>query len=609
MTQYIVQAPDGSKHIIEGPDQSQGSDQGALMAGGEHLLDMATFGLAKPAEAAVGAVVHGIPYSQARANLEANQAATTQAHPAASMVGDIAGFGASIPVGGEVVEGARAIPAIAKAANAVKAAPVSARIPATIAADMATGAAFGGVQGASENGVEGAKEGAEAGAVAGPLARPVAAALASPVSSALRIIAKSVKLPNETLEQAGVRLQSAADEFHAAGFKPSISEIVDRANSAEIAHTIANRASATKTAQDLNEAAALRRPGEVSAALSSGGPVAAETASKASASDKLTATLTPIRSDAVTPTQQQSQFLADNAADISAKLRGPGYTQSRIELENHLDHGTPLTVGGVENMRRAMASASKSTDPNAFAYRDLKAGVEGIGRNHGGYAAAMDEYKPAMREASNLEAGAKGLTAAPIDYAANRAHPENTPAPLVPAAQTGQTVGLRTALQQTALKSPEAAAGLAADIARNPALQQNIRTALPAGEAPQVQRAGELANRAAEGINAATPRLKTQAQERAETTGEVVRGATLGAHGGSSSFVAHNLMSWLHGVGLPFGTSKKVAELAMDPENTPAVLQYLRARGTTPVQRHEFMNLVRSGMVPAAGGAAGKIAQ
>lgn len=573
--------------------QPSGQDQGGLMAGAESALDTATFGLAKPLEAAAGAVLRGIPYSQARANLDANQAATQTAHPTASTVGTVTGVVGSIPVAGEATALATGVPVVADIADAVANSSKLTKAAATVGGHAAVGAGLGYAN-------SGTAEGAGIGAATQLAGAGVAKAASSAGSAAFRVLAKSIRLPNETLTQAANRLQDAADTFKSTfGRAPALSELVDAAQAKEISETIGRRANAGQYAAERESQTAVSRQGELSTALSSGGTTAAQGDVEAQAREQLDKAMAPINDRHVALSGDDTAFLRENESNLAPLLKGRGYSDARGALEDHVEHGTPMTVRNLETLRQAAARGAQSSDPvQAHLYGGIRDELRGMASNDPDYAKAMDEYAHTMRFGENLPEGAKGMTATPSEFSAGfRNQPKGS---IGDAARAGQTTGLRTALSQAALKSPAAAARTAQDIAENAGIRQNIDTAMSPKEAASIKSTGEQANRAAKGMEAAVPTIFTEAKEGDTATSLAQRAALLAAHGGSSSFMANIGHTLMHSFGLPLGTARKVAEMSMDPKNFPAVLNYLRTRGTTAAQRHEFMNVVRQGLPPAA---------
>lgn len=626
MPQYQITSPDGHTYQVTAPDgasqsdvlsfvqqhhaanpppqKPQGADQGALMAGMESGADLATFGLDKYAEAALGSAIYGVPYATALRNLEANKAATEAAHSTASLVGDVVGGVASLPVGGAVVKGAEAVPLIGHAAQAVNDMSFVPRTAIKAGVDSALGAGTGYVQ----NGTPGAIAGAVAGPVAGAAVRGGVAILKGPTAAAYRILAKTIKMPGETLAQAASRLQNDADEFRSVyGRNPSLAEMADVSQGKEIGDTIRRTPSAQQVASSQDEKLAVGRQGELSSAVAGTRPsaTAAQGDVEAQARQKLDADMAQIDQQRVHITPEQTQFLEGNSASLRSVMRGTSYDDARAALDDHLDQGVSPRLRDVETWRQAAARGARSADPViAHDFAGIRDAVRGIGENVPEYADAMGDYAHLMRFGENLPEGAKGLSTAPKDFAAGfNNQPHDT---IGRAAQAGQTVGLRTAISQKALQSPSAAAEVSRRLSEDAGLRQNIDTAFQPNEAQRIKRAGEIALKAGRGMASAVPTQSTAQQAQQAVTGHAIRTAALGVHGGSSSFASHNIEWLVNRAGLPMGTAKKVAELAMDPKNTPAVLQYLKGRGTTPAMRHEFMDLVRGGAAAAAGNVAAR---
>jgi hypothetical protein len=113
-------------------------------------------------------------------------------------------------------------------------------------------------------------------------------------------------------------------------------------------------------------------------------------------------------------------------------------------------------------------------------------------------------------------------------------------------------------------------------------------------ESARIQDVGATAYKAARGQAAAVPPQRTQTSANAQAAAQAIRAAALGLHGGSTSTWSHVLETLQSKFSLPRGTALKIAELSTDPKNTPAVMNYLRARGGTAAMRREYLALLRA---------------
>jgi hypothetical protein len=153
---------------------------------------------------------------------------------------------------------------------------------------------------------------------------------------------------------------------------------------------------------------------------------------------------------------------------------------------------------------------------------------------------------------------------------------------------------LRAAIQQAAGRGAQGGTDITNKIATNPNLQAKIRAILPPDEAEHLINAANQTRVAGRGMSSIAPQEKTAAAESAAASAHAVRAATLGLHGGSSSFVAHNV-EWLWSkLRIPPGAARKVAELSTDPAQTPAVMNYLKAHGGTAAMRREYLGMLRN---------------
>jgi hypothetical protein len=305
--------------------------------------------------------------------------------------------------------------------------------------------------------------------------------------------------------------------------------------------------------------------------------------------------MTKIGDDQIPITPEQKRVLEDTG--VQGVLRGPAYKGTREALGDVLagDAGS-LSVRDLENMRGALARGAKNMDPTVAAhFGDLRDFVGGIAEQHPEYRAAMRQvYQPSMRYADAMDTGATALgnSVLPKDAAATFNNLDLTKR-VGKSEAAGQRAGVRGKLAATAQQGPNSAASLASDLANNEGLRSKVTTIMGPQEADNMLKAGDLAYQSGRGIASVVPGPLTKATQQAQQTAQAIRAATLGLHGGSSSMLAHTISHLTSVFKLPPGTARKLAELATDPAQTPAIMQYLKARGGSAAMRREFLTMLR----------------
>jgi hypothetical protein len=121
-------------------------------------------------------------------------------------------------------------------------------------------------------------------------------------------------------------------------------------------------------------------------------------------------------------------------------------------------------------------------------------------------------------------------------------------------------------------------------------LNQRSATLQGQTEAARQHRVGELATRAARGMAAVTPTAKAQPSHAAEATLHGVIGFASPVH--AAHWLAGPILHSLRGI--PPNTARRLAELATDPAQTPAVIQYLVRRGMQRGDASQYVSNVLS---------------
>ena len=275
--QYIVQAPDGSKHIIEGPAQAAapvapedaafaagrqaGNDEGALHAGISQAGQQATFGGQNYVNAAtrylaqrLSGVTNPDSYSTDLAYSRGQSQGEAEGHKTASTIGGTAGGllgAAALGVGAKAAAaGSDLVANIARAVGPVEGQSVRNVLKSAAASGLAAGTESAN-QGQSPGEVGLSTAG---GAATGPIASKLIKGAVSryagtDTDQAWRIVAKTLKESPDTL-------QNARDAFHTAtgddASMADISNLHSQGNLRALAAKNPELAQAAITARDAN---------------------------------------------------------------------------------------------------------------------------------------------------------------------------------------------------------------------------------------------------------------------------------------------------------------------------------------------------------------------
>jgi hypothetical protein len=299
----------------------------AITAGGEYAV--------RQAGSAMGAPIEAKPYGDILRGMASQDAALRSEHPVASVVGNVLGTGATLPV-------AAALPGAAAMG-----------LGGRLAAGAGYGAAGGAIEGATDSAsLSGAAGGAFVGGIAGGVLGTVAApalrtigrvfgSMGGSQRMAFQHLAERVKLPDETKEQAARRLHADFMEYRQVfGRNPATAELLEHAQAKALAGGgsglmdagIRSSERAVDIARQAEQASAVARQGLVSNALQRGRPVVSQTEVRAAASDSLDATMGRIGQTPVTLSAQDLTLLSSQP--VQAILQGRAYGAVRQSIED-----------------------------------------------------------------------------------------------------------------------------------------------------------------------------------------------------------------------------------------------------------------------------------
>jgi hypothetical protein len=557
----------------------------AITAGGEYAV--------RQAGSAMGAPIEAKPYGDILRGMASQDAALRSEHPVASVVGNVLGTGATLPV-------AAALPGAAAMG-----------LGGRLAAGAGYGAAGGAIEGATDSAsLSGAAGGAFVGGIAGGVLGTVAApalrtigrvfgSMGGSQRMAFQHLAERVKLPDETKEQAARRLHADFMEYRQVfGRNPATAELLEHAQAKALAGGgsglmdagIRSSERAVDIARQAEQASAVARQGLVSNALQRGRPVVSQTEVRAAASDSLDATMGRIGQTPVTLSAQDLTLLSSQP--VQAILQGRAYGAVRQSIEDAATNGTPIPLRHMEDIRLAMQRGAGSSNPTeAHLYRGLRDDVRAIGEAASPeYAAGLTRFARSQHRADGVETGRAAVSnsaqTAEVDTAFRR-EPQSA---YGNAGRVGQREGFRSQIVERSQQSPNAAAETARRLAEDVGLNQRSATLQGQTEAARQHRVGELATRAARGMAAVTPTAKAQPSHAAEATLHGVIGFASPVH--AAHWLAGPILHSLRGI--PPNTARRLAELATDPAQTPAVIQYLVRRGMQRGDASQYVSNVLS---------------
>lgn len=525
----------------------------------------------------------------------------------------VAGYGTGAVVSGGaaakgVAAGARTVPGVgapvAAALTTTKGQPI-----ANVARTSVQGAAAGGVAGGLEEGsVEGAKRGAAIGAIAGPIglglfkaAGGVGSAIAKriqPEKAGLDALAKIVRTPAAELRQ-------RFDDFEAAtGRKPSLAELLDREAAEEIAQIAGAQRGAGQVFREAEEAATAARPARVSREVTGGRVTTSPSAQSGRQARSMDATMEEIGDEVVPLAGDEVQLLASR--DVLDKLPGPlrrRIVQAVSDAQEAAGESgealVELNVRQIDNIRQALRKASGPGDAQRYRvladeFRDI--GSEAVPR----YGQALREFGRRGDTISGVSEGRKVLSAGDTREFVDAAEGAESIGQIA-----GQRAGARTALEDAALESPASARRLVDRLANDDGLRTRIAAALDPGEASRIQRLGRAEARAAENLETIAPqRLRTKAQETAGNITEAARGIVLASGRGSGAFITDFFARQLIKLRVPPTAARKLAEMATDPDEMPAIIDRLTRRGLNSDQIEEVYRSTARAVAAGSGASA-----
>lgn len=432
--------------------------------------------------------------------------AMRERYPVSNAVGEVGGIIVTLPAANAAA--ARILPNAGRGVRAV-----------------ATGGAFGAQQGAAnrfaeegtvEGAVSGAVEGGATGAVIGggidtaarvlaPFIRSVGDRLAS--DNGLRALSRHMNASLGDLQAAATRFRT---QFNRDPTLAEVAGIADPALAREAGQLVGSRRAASQLAAEGAEALRARRQGEVAEAVMPG----------SSTQQNITGSIT-----------DQGMARIERAA-LNIGSQGPLYDfltrpnvarlirtmppEQRVRFAEAIEGGGRITVRDLDNLRQAANNASNSGA--AYAFNEVADMATRFADR-----ATRGSYTQIIR-------------------------------------QTHRANATREEIANAAMRSPRGAEQTAEDLATGAVRARDLVSDVGAAEAARLREVGELATRAARGVDEVAPsRIMTTADEQADTIQTAARLAFLNRTGGAgtAAFISQFLKD--QGIG-----ARGAAELARD---------------------------------------------
>lgn len=496
------------------------------------------------------------------------------------------------------------------------------------------GAAYGGAAaaGAGEDPVTGAVVGGAAGPLAVGAARGIDAAarriLSSRSGHAIRLLAKR-------LGESPTALASRWEAFRAAtGRAPSLVEV----GSPTLAQEMRSVGQGQKAAEDILDMADRRasrlRPGQLSAGIRRGGPVANigdEVAARKRAFDLQMQggvdangqQVRGIQNDPVELSLDEFEMLTEGdfarvamsnpqirRKVIAAREEMADYEKARAAAAKKKlpPPDPPEVVGGftvrdMEGLRQGFRSAQEGHLNNgmgdvAVQYGRMADTVTGITAEQvPEYALALDEFGLRSRHIAGLRHGEAGKT---IRDAEGQARVDLSTAE----GAEGIRRGVRGRLSDAAISSERGAVRTAREMSEDADLAGVMRSTLGPDEAQRLQTLGRMESRAAANLDlAARGVAPTERQSMLDIAARGAEALGTGFTQATQAFKLRTAVRWLRNVGMGKDTARRVVLLTASPQRAAAALRALREQGLSDAQIREFY----ARLAAPAGAAAGSM--
>lgn len=614
----VAQFPDGTppeaiqnamRQKFGGP--ARASDKGGVVAAVHGAIDTASFGLFDKAAPYIGAALTGESVDQARGEIQGNESATSDAHPVASIAGDIAGVG----LGGGVLSAglklAKGIPVAGRVAEAVDSALAARKGQGVrnVARAATAGAAFSAADAAGHGGnADDVLLATAAGAITGPIAGKVITSALKAVSpaaqKAMRLLADKIGEKPEVLQNAFVNFKQQT------GRNPTMAELVGLKTQGELRQVAADNPTVGAAMQGAQDSADAGRAASLPQRVQQIGGSTTDISTLSQARKAtMTAAMNPIRDTKVPVNEDDLGLLMDRR--VRAATNADPVLQRKINAVmqdlafNPKGVSERLTVNDFDAIRKSLRgrqtvyanTMSPSHNPHtAESYGNLADNIAQIAIDtEPGYGDALEQFGRDSDFIKGFKHGNSGKLVGEAE------RPDLISALNRPEGAQGHAVGVVSRLVKQAGDSEAGATAVARQLAQDGGLHGALQEALGSGAASRLQTVG----RTEAGGARALGNVVSGGAPRAETTESNVMHA---AHA-AAAVTYHSPTAIGYHVSRIFGgklklsplVQQKVAQYLADPKMTQQGINLLRRAGAS----NEDLRRLATSIAASTGAAVG----
>jgi len=296
--------------------------------------------------------------------------------------------------------------------------------------------------------------------------------------------------------------------------------------------------------------------------------------------------------------RQQDTRLRQAAARASAAARTAAAEAAKPVV---------LTIREIDSIRQGLRNYGEAG--NRFGMFDLSNKVRQIARNAGApgqlYERGLRDLSSALSRADGINAGSRVVSssgdAEAMALARGAGSPDFVAAPL----RAGAQEGVRTALEERAIRGPSQAAALAESLSNDTGLQRGISEVLGPQEGQRLAELGQVAARASDNLRQATPaRARTVDQDTRDTTRRGAAAAVILSGRSGGAFQAGTFTELLSSLDVDERAANQIAELAYDPTKIRQLIAMLKKYTGSQERARQLAEQIVARIPLAAGQAA-----
>lgn len=599
---------------------------GGVMTAIHNFADTATFGLADHAAAGLSTVGEGVghalgldtfgitkpqqSYDQNLADIRGDAEQGSANNPTSALAGDAAGLFGGGGVISAGVRGARALPVVGRAAEALDTALTARRGQAVgnVARAAVTGAATGAADSAAHGGNADQDLAAGAtGAVLGPIVGKVAGAVATRLAPAAD---RAMRLLSDKIGESPAVLQAAFANFRAAtGRVPTMAELMGMRSRGELASVASENPTVGTALNNAATNAGSARPTALATRIEqeAGGPIQDASTLVQARDARMTAAMTPIRGQTVPVDHTAADLLNDprvrNATASDPELRTT--LHDAIQAINDTGQGH-LTVDQIDSLRQSLRSRQAAfANPNnanhnsqvARQFGRIADEVSALADQHvPQYGHALNQYTQDQNYIDAFHHGHGGKTLGEAD------DPQLIRTLGTPEGQAGHASGVMSRLANRAGASEAGANTTALDLTQ-PGTLRAVSEAVGSRHAQRLAEAAAFERRSKDALNDLAPSsIQPNAQPNVIDAGHAVAG--LAAHSPTTTaYHGSRLFNHIFGskVKMSQAVQERAAQYLTDPNMTQQGIALLRRAGAEMADIRRFQTAVSAATGAQAG--------